>query len=367
MNIALLTSSRADFGMQLPLLRALYADASFALTIVAFGSHLDPIFGNTISEVRAAVQGPLIELPQVLDGDGPLDISLAMARTMEQFGKLWHIRSFDAVIALGDRYEMFAAVAAAVPFGIKVIHLHGGETTTGAIDNALRHSITHMATLHFTGAEVYRQRVAQLLGHERGVYNTGALSMDNLRSMDLLTIPAIQEQYGVDLSDPTILITYHPETVDRANWELQWEALRSALLQLEARYRLLVTLPNADTGGLQLRKRWSALLDELPRSRAVGSLGALGYLSCMKHCAFMLGNSSSGYVEASYFPKYVIDVGERQSGRLVTPNILRCPMDMGRILEAVVEVEQTPMPMFSSPYGDGYAAERMVALLKQNL
>lgn len=367
MKIALLTSSRADFGIQLPLLRVLYDDPEFQTTIIAFGSHLDKRFGSTISEVRAAAQGPIIELPQVLIEDGPIDISRAMGDTMKQFSVLWSEHDFRGVICLGDRYEMFAAVAAALPFGLKVVHLHGGETTIGAIDNALRHSISHMAYLHFTGAEPYRHRVAQLLGHDSRVYNTGALSMDNLRTMELLSVEAIRDRFNVDLTKPTALITYHPETVDRTNSDLHWIAFSSALRTLAERYQLLVTLPNADTGGLRSRQHWNALLAELPGAIGVESLGALGYLSCMDHCAFLLGNSSSGYVEASFFPKRVIDVGERQTGRLVTPNIHRCPVDTEKILEAVAHMERTPSPTFTPPYGDGHSAGRMAELIKRHL
>ena len=364
MRIALLTSSRADFGIQLPLLRAIHSDASFQLSVIAFGSHLDQRFGATISEVRREFSGRIVELPPVLDADGPADISMAMGRTMEQFAKVWNEGSMGMIIALGDRYEMFAAVAASLPFGIPVAHLHGGETTMGAIDNALRHSITHMSHLHFTGAEPYRQRVVQLLGHQRGVHVTGALSLDNLRTTALLSIPEVKERFGVDLSIATALVTFHPETVALQDMDAQWREFSKALLVIGERYQLLVTLPNADTKGLQLRTKWTEFLRIAPKTIAVDSLGALGYLSCMKHATFLLGNSSSGYVEAAYFPKPVIDVGERQTGRIVTPNILRCPIVAGAILNAVARIENGQIPTFDLPYGDGFAADRMVNLIK---
>jgi GDP/UDP-N,N'-diacetylbacillosamine 2-epimerase (hydrolysing) len=364
MRISLLTSSRADLGIQIPLLNALAGDPFFEVSVIAFGSHLDPRFGNTIKEVRAAFGGAIVELQPVLEEDGPADITLAMARTMEQFHAVWRDRNTDMIIALGDRYEMFAAVAAALPFGIPVTHLHGGETTKGAIDNALRHSITHMASLHFTGAEPYRKRVVELLGRDLHVFNTGALSLDNLRTMDLLTIQEIHSRFGIDLRQPTVLVTLHPETAGNADLQVQWHAFSTALESIAKRYRLLVTLPNADTGGIQLRELWKVFLARTPQSMGVDSLGALGYLSCMKHVDFMLGNSSSGYVEASFFPKHVIDVGERQTGRLVTSNIRRCSFIAERILEAVTAVASAPPPEREMPYGDGHAADRMVQLLK---
>lgn len=234
----------------------------------------------------------------------------------------------------------------------------------GAIDNALRHSITHMARLHFTSAEPYRQRVVRLLGTDGHVYNTGALSVDNLRTMKLLSVPEIKERFGIDLSVPTVLVTFHPETVALDAMDAQWREFSGALSEIVSHHQILVTLPNADTKGLQLRAKWMAFLDATPGAIGVDSLGALGYLSCMKHAAFMLGNSSSGYIEGSFFPKWVIDVGERQTGRIVTPNMIRCPLDKAAILEAVARTGKREIPIFNSPYGDGHAAERMVDLLK---
>ncbi|MFZ1685984.1 MAG: UDP-N-acetylglucosamine 2-epimerase, partial [Flavobacteriales bacterium] len=319
MRITVLTSSRADFGIQLPLLRALRADPFFNLSVIAFGSHADKRFGHTLDEVNASGFAPALVLPPVLDTDDAAGIATAMGRTMEQFSTVWREHGTDMVVALGDRYEMFAAVAAALPFGIPVAHLHGGETTLGAIDNALRHSITHMAALHFTCAEPYGQRVMQLTGSEHNVHNTGALSIDDLRGTQLLGTDALKQRFGVDLAQPTILVTFHPETAGRHDADEQWAQFTSALRALGERYRVLVTMPNADTHGLQLRERWNAFLKDAPFATGVDSLGALGYRSCMQHCAFVLGNSSSGYVEASFFPKHVIDVGERQTGRIVTP------------------------------------------------
>ena len=365
MKIAVLTSSRADFGIQLPLMHALRADALFNLSVIAFGSHADKRFGHTLDEVNASGFTPAIVLPPVLERDDPSGIAQAMARTMEQFSNVWRDHGTDLIVALGDRYEMFAAVAAALPFGIPVAHLHGGETTLGAIDNALRHSITHMAALHFTCAEPYRERVVQITGSGTNVYNTGALSIDDLAGTELMGISAIQKRFGVDLSQPTALVTFHPETAGQRNADEQWAQFTSALRTLGEHYRILVTLPNADTHGLRLRERWNAFVKEAPFASAVDTLGALGYRSCMKHCAFVLGNSSSGYVEASFFPKHVIDVGERQTGRIVTPNITRCPVKADAILAAVKATEGKPPASGGNIYGDGQAAQRMMAALRQ--
>lgn len=365
MRISLLTSSRADFGIQLPLLRLLSVDPYFDLSVIAFGSHSDPRFGNTIEEIRRTGFGPAISLPPVLRGDRPEDITLAMADTFEQFHAIWRDHGTDMIIALGDRYEMFAAVAASVPFDIPVAHLHGGETTLGAIDNSFRHSITHMSTLHFTAAEPYSHRVQQLTNSAKGVHFTGALSIDNLVNMERLSIEAIREFHGIDMNLPTVLVTYHPETKAHHKLDEHWFELSKALDLIAKEHQILATLPNADTRSLHLREKWKRFASEHPSVIAVDSLGSVAYLSCMEHSRFMLGNSSSGYIEASFFQKPVIDVGERQTGRIVTPNIHRCPVSSTAIMDAVRRIQNASPPAFRSPYGNGHAAEHMIRIMKQ--
>jgi GDP/UDP-N,N'-diacetylbacillosamine 2-epimerase (hydrolysing) len=366
MNITVLTSSRADFGIQLPLLRALENDPTMRLSLIAFGSHADPRYGHTLDEIIAQGFTPSRVLPPALEEDDAAGVSAAMGRTMEQFAGVWRDHPVDTIVALGDRYEMFAAVAAAMPFGIRVAHLHGGETTLGAIDNAFRHSLTHMARLHFTAAEPYRQRVWQLTGGDAGVFNTGALGIDNIRTMHLLDAAAIRQLHGIDLSRPTVLVTVHPETVNTGDADMHWDVMETVLRELAGNLQVLVTLPNADTGGNVLRERMRGLGRSLAGMQAVDSLGALGYLSCINLCTFMLGNSSSGYVEASFFNKRVIDIGERQTGRIVTPNIIRTPFQREMIMHAVHRALNEPMVHSGHPYGDGHAAERMMAHLRNS-
>ena len=367
MKITVLTSSRADFGIQLPLLDRLDSDPDVQLDVIAFGSHLDARFGSTIREVEAAGFTISARLESTMTTDDPAGIAHAIARTVDQFSEVWARHDTDLVISLGDRYEMFAAVTAAVPFGVPIAHLHGGETTIGAIDNAFRHAITHMSVLHFTSTEAYRDRVIELLGHDRGVVNTGALSVDNLVNTQFLTIAEVSERTGVDMSIPTCLITYHPETVGPELADAQWEELTNALCEIAAVQQMIVTLPNADTTGLVLRRRWQDFVDVTPGATAFDSLGSLLYLSCLKHCSFMLGNSSSGYVEGAFFPTWVIDIGNRQTGRLVTPNILRTPMRRGDILEAVSTAVSRPVPPVPATYGDGNAADKIVDAIKNGL
>ncbi len=297
------------------------------------------------------------------DGDSPAAIAKAMGKTMTNFSKIWRDNHYDLIMVLGDRYEMFAACVSAVPFNIPIAHIHGGETTIGAIDNAFRNSITHMATYHFTSTDEYRNRVIALKDSDKEVYNVGALSIDNLKSLSLLSIGAFRKRFNIDLSIPSILITFHPETVAFEKNEEYIHELIAALWKISG-YQFVITMPNADTMGNMIRDQLTNFVEVNQNAVSVESLGALGYLSCMKYCTMMLGNTSSGFVEAAFFPKYVINIGERQSGRIISPNICNCKIDKNEIIKAVNNFKRKQVPEKIHIYGDGTAASKIVSLLK---
>ena len=364
MKIALLTSSRADYGIYLPLLKALKQDPFFQLQIIAFGTHLSPMYGETVNRIAEDGFEISFKVDTMPDGDSPESISRAMGKTMIGFSEIWEKNSFDLIIALGDRFEMFAACASSVPFGIPIAHIHGGETTLGAIDDTFRHSITQMATYHFTSTGIYKERVIALKGSDKYVYNVGALSIDNLKSMPLLSIEQFKKEWGIDLSLPSILITFHPETVDYHNNEEYVEELVAALEEIKD-YQFILAMPNADTMGNMIRERLNRFISSHSNAIGVESFGALVYLSCMKHCTMMLGNTSSGFIEAGFFPKYVINIGERQLGRIVTSNIYNCPIRRDAIVEAVEKFAERKPTEKISIYGEGTTAQQIVTILKK--
>lgn len=363
MKIAVLTSSRADFGIYLPLLRALATDSFFDLKIIAFGSHLSPAFGMTVDQITAEGFAVAYKVPVFPENDSPAAITEAMGKTMLAFTEIWKNEVFDLVFALGDRFEMFAAVASGVPFNVRFAHIHGGETTRGAIDDVFRHSITHMSQLHFTCAEDYRRRVAEMKGSDEGVYNTGALSIDYLDSMQLLSKLEFKEQYDIDLSIPTILTTFHPETVSYENNISSTNELIAALEHL-GNYQIVITMPNTDTTGLMIRQKLKDFAKGKERIHLVENFGSLGYLSCMKYSKMLLGNTSSGFFDASFFPKWVINLGNRQAGRIITPNIINSPLVSKEIIAAVIKVAGSREPSPVTVYGDGQAASKIIKILK---
>lgn len=363
MKIAVLTSSRADFGIYLPLLNQLKLDTFFKLEIIAFGTHLSKNHGFTIDEIKSYNFKIVHEIETPLSNQDQLAISNNIGETISIFADFWFKNQYDYILALGDRYEMFAAVTATTPFIYKIAHIHAGETTLGAIDNVYRHSISLMSQLLFVSTEVYKEKAIQI-NPEAATYNVGALSVDNLKSINYLSVAEFKEKFKIDLSLPTILSTYHPETVNLDKNINYIHELLASFSDLINSYQIVITLPNADTIGDQIRKIILDYGKYHPKLKIVESLGMLGYLSCMKHCQFMLGNTSSGFVEAAFFPKWVINIGDRQKGRIQTQNIISVPVEKQTILKAVQDIENYSAISFSSIYGDGETAKKIIQILK---
>ena len=362
MRVGVLTSSRADYSIYFPLLKALRAGKSIALEIIAFGTHLSELHGKTVTKIEEDGFSVNYRIQTVPDNDTPGSISRSMGETVSRFSALWGKEKFDLVFCLGDRYEMFAACASTVPFNIHLAHLHGGEKTLGAIDDVFRHAITHMSSYHFTAAEPYRKRVIELKGAPDHVYNVGALSIDNLKSLTPLSLDDFKKQFQIDLSIPSILITFHPETVAPEKNEFYIQELISALDMIKG-YQYIFTMPNADTMGGKVRTAIQHFIARTPHSNGVESFGTIGYLSCMKHCSFMMGNTSSGFIEASFFPKYVINLGERQRGRLMTDNMVMCPIARQEIIHAVELFLKKSLPTKIRMYGNGNTAAAIMDVL----
>lgn len=363
MKVALLTSSRADFGIYYPLATALDQDPLFELDIIAFGTHLSLLHGETLNSILDDGFTVSHKIDTMPSEDTPAAISEAIGKTITNFTTLWKVNAFDLILAMGDRFEMFGACASAVPFGIPIAHIHGGETTKGAIDDTFRHAITQMSSYHFTTTEIYRKKVAELKGDEKNVYNVGALSIDNLKNLDLLSKEDFKKQFSIDLHIPSILITFHSETVAfKKNKEYIVEFIKA--LKVITGYQLIITMPNVDTMGNLIREELKKFISENSQAIGVESFGTVGYLSCLKYCKMMLGNSSSGFVEASFFNRYVINVGERQKGRIITDNIFNCDINCDSIVAAVENYKNYTIKSKPSIYGNGNTAGKIIEILK---
>lgn len=363
MKIGVLTSSRADFGIYLPLLKVLEADPYFDLRLLVFGTHLSPYHGYTLNLIDK--EGFIIDqkISSLLAADEAEAVSSGMALTMEKFSAVWKNEQYDLVLALGDRFEMFAAVAAAVPFNIPVAHIHAGEVTEGAIDNQFRDSISIFSTLYFTATEQYASRVRQLKANAR-VYHVGALSLDNLLQMPLYTVEEFKSTFNIDLKLPSILITVHPETI---NYKLNQQHIHELLAAIDEikGYQFIVTMPNADTYGSVIRAAFQKYASQVSNMVLIENFGTRGYFSCMKYCSFLLGNTSSGILEAASFNKFVINIGDRQKGRLCSANVYHVPFEKGSILNAVNDISVAGDYTGQNIYWKGGASKEIVQILKE--
>lgn len=364
MKIGILTSSRADFGIYLPLLKKLETDPFFDLEIISFGTHTSEKHGHTISEIESYNFKTIHQLQTVPQSDSPKDITKSMGQTFKVFADFWANHTFDIIFALGDRYEMFSAVAAGSLFNVNFAHLHAGETTLGAVDNAYRHSISLFSNLLFVSTDTYKQRAEQIVEKTVKVHNVGALSVENLKHIDFLSVDEFKSKFNIDLNQPTILSTFHPETVSFEKNETYIKELLSSFADLKKHYQIIITLPNTDTMGQLIRDEITQFGKQYSNIKIIESFGMFGYLSCMKHCSFLLGNTSSGFVEATFFPKYVINLGDRQKGRIETKNIITTPITKIDILNAVKTIENSKPLTNLNVYGDGNTADKIITILK---
>ncbi|RZL50371.1 MAG: UDP-N-acetylglucosamine 2-epimerase (hydrolyzing) [Pedobacter sp.] len=364
-KIGFLTSSRADFGIYLPLLYKLREDKDFEVKIIAFGTHLSSFHGYTISQIEEAGFDVAYKIESMLLTDLPSSISTSMGLTTIKFSDFWmnHVNDFDLIFCLGDRYEMFSAVIAGVPFQIPFAHLHGGETTLGAIDNVFRHSITMASKYHFVSTELHAQKVIQLINQKDNVYNVGALSLDNLLNLKLLTINEFESKWGIDLNKKTILTTFHPETINLASNKRNINNLVSAIKSLSA-YQFLITMPNADTAGNMIRNILKENFEKSDRIYLIENLGSQSYFTALKYASLLLGNTSSGIIEAASFGKYVINLGDRQLGRSSGNNIIHIPVEETEIIRAVAEIEGLNIDKMENIYFNGGATTKIINVLK---
>lgn len=365
-RIAALTSSRADYGIYRPLFKGLEADPGFDLHVIAFGTHVSTFYGRTIQQIEAEHYSKLTQVESMVLGDSQESVSTAMGLTMQKFASVWKLieTDIDLVLCLGDRYEMFAAVSAVLPFNIPVAHIHGGETTLGAIDNTFRHCLSLMASYHFVSTSEYGEKVKRLTDSQENVWNVGALSLDNIASLDLLTKEAFKDKFSIDLQLPTILCTLHPETKAGDKNKEYVQEFCMALRQIK-HYQIVITMPNADPLGNLLREHLQDLIDSHDHIIGVENFGTLGYFSIMKHCHFLLGNTSSGILEAASFNKYVINLGDRQQGRACSDNILSVAIEKEAILDAVHTLSERGEYTGDNIYWQGGASEKILHALKE--
>lgn len=366
-KICVITGTRADYGLLRWLMDGIEGSARLQLQIVATGSHLSPEFGLTFREIEADGFRISRKVEMLLSSDTSLGITKSMGMAMIGFADALAELAPDMVLLLGDRYEIFSAASAAMIARIPVAHLHGGETTEGAFDEAMRHSITKMSQLHFVAAEEYRQRVIQLGEDPARVFRVGGMGIDNMLKLKLLDRKELETALDFKLAAKNLLVTFHPVTLDQDSATGQMEELLNALDSL-ANTNLIFTMPNADTQGRLLGRMVEAYVARRPNARAYTSLGQLRYLSAVAQVDAVVGNSSSGLTEVPSFQKATINIGDRQKGRLNATSVINCAPQCESIKAALAKAYtpgfQATLRETCNPYGEGGASEKVLRILE---
>lgn len=366
-KICVVTGTRADYGLLRWVMQGIKDDPELTLQVIATGMHLSPEFGLTYQAIED--DGFCIDrkLEMLVSSDSTAGIAKSMGLGLIGFADALSELQPDLMVVLGDRFEIFSAVSAALVARIPVAHLHGGETTEGAFDEALRHSITKMSHLHFVATEEYRRRVIQLGEQPERVFLVGGLGIDNIKRLKLLDRTELEASLDFKLGPKNLLITFHPVTLESATAAKQMEELLAALSALPDT-NLVFTMPNADADGRLLIKMVEQFVAQHANARAYNSLGQLRYLSCLAHVDGVIGNSSSGLLEAPSLKKGTINIGDRQRGRVQAASVINCQPDRRSIAAALDKLYsqafQASLRQVSNPYGEGGASEKVVSALK---
>jgi GDP/UDP-N,N'-diacetylbacillosamine 2-epimerase (hydrolysing) len=366
-RICVITGTRAEHGLLRLLMHGIREDEQFELQLIATGMHLSPEFGFTYQAIEADGFHIDRKVEILLSSDTGTGIGKSVGLGVISFVDVLAELKPDLAVVLGDRFEILAAVTAALFTRVPVLHLHGGELTEGALDESIRHAITKMSHVHCVATEEYRQRVIQLGEQPARVHCVGGLGVDVINQTTLMGRVELEAALDFQFRDRNLLVTFHPATLAGEPAGQQMAELLAALEGLNGT-GLIFTLPNADAGGRELIAMLQAFVARHPNARAYPSLGQLRYLSCMAHCDGVVGNSSSGLLEAPTLKKGTVNIGERQHGRLQAASVINCAAQCDQIAAALQQLYspafQASLVKVTNPYGHGGASARVVEIIK---
>ncbi|MDO4198867.1 MAG: UDP-N-acetylglucosamine 2-epimerase [Erysipelotrichaceae bacterium] len=318
LKITAVSSTRADYGIMRPLLLRLEKAEWCELKVVATGTHLLEKYGNTINEIER--DNLSIDKVSIIENDSTADI---MANTVKRFDEYFNNHEIDVVLLLGDRYEIFEVASACVINNLPIIHIAGGETTEGAIDEVFRHSITKMSYLHLASTEVYKNRIIQLGEDPERVFNTGAMGVENVLNVKCLSKEELSKELDFDLDKEYAVVTFHPVTMEQGSELSQLNELLK-VIENHPEINFIITKSNVDKGGSLINDKWDEFGKIHDNVKVFASLGMLRYFSAIKYCSYVIGNSSSGIVEVPSFKVPTINIGDRQMGRIQSTSIINC-------------------------------------------
>ncbi|ELV2770759.1 UDP-N-acetylglucosamine 2-epimerase [Enterobacter cloacae] len=367
-KVAVFTGTRAEYGLLYWLLKDVQNDKELELQLLVSGMHLSPEFGSTWQQIERDGFAIDEKIEILLSSDTPVGTAKSIGLGVLGFADALSRLKPDVLIILGDRFEALAVAQTAMILRIPVLHLHGGEITEGAYDDAIRHAITKLSYLHCTSTEEYKKRVIQLGEDPIRVANVGAIGLDHIKRSHFLSLEKLSVSLNFKLTHPYFLVTYHPVTLGKESPEESFKALLEAL-DSYPNYQVILTYPNADDGGRKIIPLLEAYASSQPnRVIAIPSLGQLRYLSAVKHAAAVIGNSSSGIIEVPAFDVPTVNIGDRQKGRLAAKSVLNCPADSQSIINtikiAITRSYKGPNERITNPYGQGNASSKIIEMIK---
>ncbi|MCR5482401.1 MAG: UDP-N-acetylglucosamine 2-epimerase (hydrolyzing) [Clostridia bacterium] len=364
-NIAVVTSNRAEYGILIPLIKKIYADDDLHLMLIVTGAHLSEKYGYTIEQIKDDGFPIAAAIPILEEGNTVLDVSLSMANAIKGFSEFFFNNRPDMLVLLGDRTEMLGVAAAAMNANIPIAHLHGGEVTEGAVDDCVRHALTKMSYIHFTGTDIYRNRVIQMGEHPARVFNVGALSAENILNVPLMSELEIKSDIDIPNDMNYAVLTLHPETVESLSPK-KAAGILCECMDKERNTFFVITASNSDVGGDIINNIFINYANQNPNAVFCHSLGMKKYLSAVKHAEYVIGNSSSGIIEAPILGVPTVNIGDRQRGRIMAQTIINTAFDIPSICDAIsktAEIDRIP----SNIYGDGNTSEKVVSIIKKVL
>ena len=370
-RIGIMTGTRAEYGLLKSLMQEINKDNDLELYLIVSGMHLSPEFGMTYQEIEEDGFEINAKVEMLLSSDSPVGISKSIGLGIIGFADEFQRADLDMLILLGDRYEALSAAICALVMRIPIAHLHGGELTEGAIDEGIRHSITKMSYLHFTSTEQYRNRVIQLGENPERVFYVGALGVENIKKINLMTKEELERSIHFEIDENTVIVTYHPVTLENNTVEEQFLNLLK-VLDRNPKIRMIFTKANADTNGRivnELIDKYAAQNSE--RACAFMSLGQKRYLSALKYCRIVIGNSSSGIIEAPSFGKPIINIGDRQKGRICADSVINCgytQQEIQQAMETALTKEfENKASNCRNPYEKENTAANIISVIKDYL
>lgn len=364
-KICVVTGTRAEYGLLFWLMKEIKNDPSLELQIIATGMHLSPEFGLTYTDIEGDGFNINEKVEMLLSSDTPVGITKSIGLATIGFADALARLNPDILVLLGDRYEILAAAQAALIAKIPVAHIAGGDTTEGAFDDAIRHSITKMAHLHFVTNELSARRVRQLGENPDHIYNVGSTGIDQIKRLKLLSKEELEELLGFKFKEKNLLITFHPVTLDNQSSTEQFHKLLKALDIIGSDVGLIFTKPNSDTESRNLIKMLEEYAFNRSNVKVFTSLGQLRYLSIIACVDVVVGNSSSGLYEVPSFKKPTVNIGDRQKGRIQAPSVINCEPKVCAIVQAIEEAFIKDCSKVINPYGDGNASSKIVKILKK--